>query len=350
MEHLNLLNQTDKPISVCDIELKLGSIVNPLLKMSNPGEDLSQIKNHMLINGPNPFDVTDFKKGVKSKLVEKPAVLHIFVKKGRCYDKAGYISPGNDQIRMIVGPKLFDDYNSYWFRVIMTLILNGACPVVDISCCSWIDQNHLSLNLRHFLEFVLKRGGTVRFCDFALREGIVFIREIGLNLDITLCPTLKGEITLNFDPEVVASTGLADLQLLSDLAVNGEFKIHAMISTRKMALTNRLPVGVQQLIQLSTGEPAMLLIKLPNYLGQIILFSCHFAEINSIRGVDPERVASRIRLTRGQEAANQFLDEVNQTIAYGDQAGLNRTVSVAVSEIMSATSPFMSCSPLLPTV
>jgi hypothetical protein len=275
---------------------------------------------------------------------ELPKVLHVFVTKGRCYDTAGETPPAKGQVRVTVEPEIFDSLDHHKVKQFLTLIHRGVFPVVDISCCSWVDTCDNPKGLFDFLEFVMSRNGTVRFSDFSLRIARDFLKRVGLELDYDLVPDISGTVKIKFDPEDLKSSQLDDLEMLGQLALEGQADIHAMGGTRRMVIKGDLPDHAKTLIHLerpkvvSPTVPALLVLRKPEMTGRVVLFSCHFAEMKNVKGVDPDRVVSAIRLLQGEEAANEFQNRLADARRRGP-VFTGQVASAGVGRLMSATGP-----------
>jgi hypothetical protein len=302
---------------------------NPFFRLSNPNSCLSGLGSHLRLYRERPAPPS----GSGPETV--PDVVHLFVTEGSCYDSAGEQKPVDRHFRAIVGPGFFDDLEDPWVKTVMTLIHRGAQPVVDMSCCSWIDQHDLPERLAHFLEFVLSRNGTVRFSDFSLRVGLEFLKRIGMPFEASLHPDLSGKVAMSFVPEELRATGLMDLRVLADLGEAGSVAIEAMPSTRRMVVGS-VPDYARVAIRLKeTGDPALVLVQRPDRLGRVVLFSCHFSELTCVEGVKAERVASAIRMLRGEEAAQEFMSNVQRAQKVSQEC-YEEEVNNNVAQILSA--------------
>jgi hypothetical protein len=200
------------------------------------------------------------------------------------------------------------------------------------------------------MEFVLSRDGTVRFSDFSLRVAKEFLQRVGMPLEYKLHPDLNGMVKIRFKPDDLTASGLDDLSLLGELALEGEVDIHAVSGTRRMEL-ELVPDYARVLINLDVSDralspapvdskqvPCLILLKHPGRLGRVILFSCHFAEMQNVKGVDPDRVASAIRLRQGELAAASFLERIAMAKRMGRAEDVGRMASGAVGGLMSSAS------------
>ena len=291
-------------------------------------------------------------KTIDASLVK---VVHVFITNGVCYDRAGFSAPFSGQVRYVLPPTSFEPLNADVDQI-LTLIHRGAFPVVDISCCSWIDNHDLPERVTFFLEFVMFHNGTVRFSDFSLRVAQQFLQRVNMPLNYKLVPDLTGTFTVKFKAQDLVASGLEDLKLLSDLAPNGTVDIHTVNGTRRMVITETLPEYANCLMDFDfssqtryqfaqptptamTSTPALILLERSTAKGRIILFSCHFAEVVNIRGVDPQRVASAIRMLQGEEEADKFLAKIEQLKQRGDEEQLERFSSQNVGLLVSSASP-----------
>jgi len=301
---------------------------NPFFLLANPKTTILGLPSHVVVNRSKQPTTT----GVLPSHSELPQDLHIFVTSGHCYDQAGMTLPIGKQQRLVIPPNLFDELNSPWVKFILTLLHEGVMPTVDISCCSWIDTHELPINTVYFLEFTMTRGGTVRFSDYSLNVAKSFLSRVGLSWDYDISPTLNGNVKLLFNPANLKATKLVDLSILADLGMSGEAIVHAMSGTRKILVKGDMPGYVNPVISLEDGTPALVVIQRPATEGRVILFSCHFCEITQIHNVDPDRVASAIRLLEGEQAAKEFLERIaNVRKTHGFGAGGDAECELATS-------------------
>jgi hypothetical protein len=283
--------------------------------------------------------------------------VEIYLQEEHVYDTQSNYKSAIDTYRCIVNINIFRDitklninmYNQF-IQTIAIILKQSTGFVLNVVCCNKFDIStdmllsniNLVNELSELINWTLMQKGIVKISDFALIIAKPILERLNIVSPVeSLVSDINGEVAASFNPLLMQSSGLLDLQLLGKISTSGRITLHSMASTRRMvpaesAINSKVILTSQMgnttnwvSVNPSNGEwvkynpsfpnpnwisgvPLMFLVETSTG-GKIILFSLHFCELSKIDGVDTAQLIESIKQVEGESSSLAFAQKLNDS-------------------------------------